>query len=160
MRAFVFSTLFFISLGSFAQGVTACGTSLESIADASIEDLGSEYRRLKSYSNPYCDTTNSEFHQIMKELAKKFKISGTNADGIVAQMEEPYFRGSLSEYENQKVTVGRNGQMLGKSLPPQFKIPAGEYYVVYLWRNKDYLVLALKGDKCTGFSWWEKGNYR
>lgn len=152
--------LIFTVITASAQEPTACGTMLESIPDAGIEELGKEYQRLKSYSNPYCDTTNSDFHKIMQELANKFKSSGSSADQVIAQMGEPYFRGSLAEYENQKVTVGRGGKMLGKALPPQFKIPAGEYYIVYLWREKDYLVLAQKAGKTVDYSWWEKGNYR
>lgn len=96
----------------------------------------------------------------MEELAKELNTSKANADAIVAQLGEPYYRGPLSDYENQKVTVGRGGKMLGKALPPQFKIPAGDYYVVYFWRNKDYLTFALKGGQASEYSWWEKGNYR
>ena len=143
-----------------AQEPTACGTMLESIEGAPIDELGKEYRRLKSYSNPYCDTTNSDLHKLMEELANQLNTSNATADAIVAQYGEPYYRGPLSDYENQKVTVGRGGKMLGKALPPQFKIPAGDYYVVYFWRNKDYLTFALKGSQSSEYSWWEKGNYR
>lgn len=158
--AFLLLIVTTFSLATNAQEPTACGTMLEDIASASTEELGKEYRRLASYNNPYCDTTNSDLHKLMKQLASNLKASKANADAIVAQLGEPYYRGSLSDYENQKVTVGRNGKMIGKALPPQFKIPSGDYYVVYLWRDKDYLTFALKGDACTDFSWWEKGNYR
>ena len=149
-----------VCVGLFAQEPTACGTMLESIEGASLDALSKEYVRLKSYQNPYCDTTNSDYHKLMKEMASQLKSGGADAETIVAYLGEPYYRGSLAEYENQKVRVGRGGQMIGKALPPQFKIPAGEYYVVYLWREKDYLVFALKGGSCTDFTWWEKGNYR
>lgn len=147
------------SLSLFAQNPGACGTQLESITEASVEDLGKEYQRLKSYNNPYCDTTNSDFHLIMKELGNKLVAGKATQDAIIAQLGEPYFHGSLAEYENQKVTVGRNGKMMGKALPPQFKIPSGDYYVVYLWRKKDYLVFALKSGSASALSWWEKGKY-
>lgn len=160
-----FSILFIalIAFGSFslkAQEPTACGTTLEDISTASTDDLGSEYRRLASYGNPYCDTTNSDLHKLMEQLAKNLKASKASAAQIVAQLGEPYYQGSIADYENQKVTVGRGGKMLGKALPPQFKIPSGEYYVVYFWRNKDYLTFALKAEQCVDFNWWEKGNYR
>ncbi len=148
------------STGIKAQEPTACGTALEDMETASIEELGAEYRRLASYNNPYCDTTNSDLHKLMQQIAKNMKESKANADQVVAELGEPYYRGPLSDYENQKVTVGRNGKMLGKVLPPQFKIPSGEYYVVYFWRNKDYLTFAFKAEQCAEYSWWEKGNYR
>lgn len=160
-RIAIVSAWSLFAIVAHAQEVTsACGTSIKDLSAATIEELGAEYRRLDSYHNPYCDTTDSDYHKLMKELAKKLKVSAADADAVVTQMGEPYFRGTLAEYEGQKVTIGRNGQPIGKSLPPQFKIPAGDYYVVYLWRKKDYLVFAFKADKCAGFSWWEKGNYK
>ena len=162
MKAFIL--VFIIGFFSFqnikAQEPTACGTLLEDIESASLEEAGKEYRRLASYNNPYCDTTNSDLHKLMNHIAMSLKDSKANADQVVAELGEPYYRGPLSDYENQKVTVGRNGKMLGKALPPQFKIPSGEYYVVYLWRKKDYLTFAFKADQCAEYSWWEKGNYR
>ena len=162
MKALIFSIAlgFFFTSNINAQEPTACGTMLEDIESASLEELGKEYRRLASYNNPYCDTTNSDLHKLMKQIALTMKGSKSTPDQIVAQLGEPYYRGPLSDYENQKVTVGRGGKMLGKALPPQFKIPAGDYYVVYFWRNKDYLTFALKGGQASEYSWWEKGNYR
>lgn len=144
---------------SFCQEPTACGTLLPSIENATIEELGKEYQRLKSYNNPYCDTTNSDYHKIMIELGNELVKAKSNKDAIIAQLGEPYFQGTLQEYEGQKVRVGRDGKMIGTVLPPQFKIPAGEYYVVYLWRKKDYLVFALKSGAATASAWWEKGKY-
>lgn len=157
---FTILLLAIFTLGAKAQEPTACGTLLEQIEGAPLDALSKEYFRLQSYQNPYCDTTNSDYHLLMKEMAQQMKASGANAETIVAHLGEPYYRGSLAEYENQKVKIGRGGKMIGKALPPQFKIPAGEYYVVYFWRDKDYLVFALKGGACTAYTWWEKGNYR
>ena len=150
-------TLFAASM--IAQDVTPCGTYLKDINTASIEELAKEYQRLFSYGNPYCDTTNSDFHKIMKTLASKMVTAKSTKDVIKTNMGTPYFEGTLSEYENQKVTLGRNGKPIGKQLPPQYKIPAGEYYIVYLWREKDYMVFALKADKAAASGWWEKGDY-
>lgn len=147
------------SLVSLGQEPTACGTLLESIEAATIDELGTDYRRLQSYGNPYCDTTNSDLHKMMEALAQKLTAAKSNPDAVVAQLGEPYYRGTLSDYENQKVTVGRGGQMLGKALPPQYKIPAGDYYVVYLWREKDYLIFGFSANKASAYKWWEKGNY-
>jgi len=148
-----------LTLSVFAQDPGACGTLIEDLHSATIEQLGQEYQRLKSYNNPYCDTTNSDFHKIMVELADKLVSGKAGKEAIIAEFGAPYFQGTLEEYENQKVQVGRNGKMIGTVLPPQFKIPAGEYYLVYLWRQKDYLVFALKGGAATASSWWEKGKY-
>ena len=101
----------------------------------------------------------SSLHKMMEELAKKLTAANSSPDAVVTQLGEPYYRGALSDYENQKVTVGRGGKMLGKSLPPQYKIPAGDYYVVYLWRDKDYLIFGFNAEKATAYKWWEKGNY-
>lgn len=152
--------IFTASNGLLAQDRGACGTLLESLPEASIEELGKDFRRLHSYRNPYCDTTNSDYHLLMKELANKMTAAHYNKDQILAQMGEAYFHGPISEYENQKVTIGRDGKRIGKSLPPQFKVPSGDYYVVYFWRNKDYLVFALQDGATTAHTWWEKGNYR
>ncbi|GAB5539433.1 MAG: hypothetical protein Salg2KO_15360 [Salibacteraceae bacterium] len=143
-----------------AQAPSACGTMLESIEGAPLEELGKEFKRLDAYSNPYCDTTNSDYHKLMIEIANQITSMHGGEAQILSALGEPYFKGPLSEYENQKVTVGRGGKPIGKSLPPQFKIPSGDYYIVYFWRNKDYLTFALKDGACTGHTWWEKGNYR
>ncbi len=154
----IVATLSIVSV--FAQSPSACGTTLESIKNANTDELIAEFKRLHSYSNPYCDTTNSDYHKIMISLANQFTASHASSDQVLEAMGEPYFKGPLSEYENLKVTIGRGGKPIGKSLPPQFKIPGGDYYVVYLWRNKDYLTFAFKDNGCSGHTWWEKGNYR
>ncbi len=151
---------FFFAINYNAQEPTACGTLVDDLESATLEELGKEYRRLASYNNPYCDTTNSNLHKLMKLIALRMSESKATAEKVVTELGEPYYQGPLSDYENQKVILSRNGKMLGKVLPPQFKIPSGEYYVVYFWRNKDYLTFAFKADQCTEYGWWEKGNYR
>jgi hypothetical protein len=141
-----------------AQG--GCSTELEDISTTDIESLSKEYLRLASYKNPYCDTTGSDFELIMKQLEKQIVAAGSSKENVLQMMGTPYYHGPLVEYENQKLTIGRDGKPKGKSLPPSYKIPTGEYYVVYLWRKKDYLVFALKGGKVVDSTWWEKGNYR
>lgn len=155
----VFSiTLALASEDSIAQG--ACGTTLPSIEEASIDELGAEYRRLGSYKNPYCDTTGSDFQLIMQRLAKEIVSHNATQDKAMELMPDAYYHGPLSEYENQKLTIGRDGKAKGKALPPSYKIPTGDYYIVYLWRKKDYLVFALKSGQVIEHTWWEKGNYR
>lgn len=158
-KVIVVCCLLFLSIPLFSQDPGACGTLIEDLKSASIEQLGQEYQRLKSYNNPYCDTTNSDYHKIMMELANKLVANKADKEAIIAEFGAPYFQGTLEEYEGQKVQVGRDGKMIGTMLPPQFKVPAGEYYLVYLWRKKDYLTFALKGNKASGSSWWEKGKY-
>jgi len=150
--------LFAAHLPTFGQG--GCTTTLESIESAAFGELAAEYKRLHSYANPYCDTTNSQFHEIMIALGKKGKSEKIGQAEIVSSMGTPYFEGTLSSYEAQKITVGRNGRQTGKALPPAYKIPTGEYYIVYLWRKKDYLVFACQGGKVVDSKWWEKGDYR
>ena len=87
---FFFLSILFITSAS-AQQPSACGTLLEDISAGTIEELGAEYRRLKSYSNPYCDTTDSDFNKIMNELAKKLVASKSSSEAIIAQLETPYF---------------------------------------------------------------------
>lgn len=141
-----------------AQG--GCSTLLESIEDAPLDEVSKEYRRLKSYNNPYCDTTGSDLEKIMRTLGDQLVAAGASKDQVLTSMGEPYYKGALADYEKQKLTIGRDGKPTGKALPPSYKIPTGDYFIVYLWRNKDYLVFALKGDKTTESRWWEKGNYR
>jgi hypothetical protein len=141
-----------------AQG--GCSTELEDISTTDIESLSKEYLRLASYKNPYCDTTGSDFELIMKQLEKQIVAAGSSKENVLQMMGTPYYHGPLAEYENQKLTIGRDGKPKEKSLPPSYRIPTGEYYVVYLWRKKDYLVFALKGGKVVDSTWWEKGNYR
>lgn len=140
-----------------AQG---CETTIESIETASTDELSSEYRRLLSYKNPYCDTTGSDFELLMDALAAKLSANKATKDQVLQAMGEPYYQGALADYENQKVTIGRDGKPSGKSLPPTYKIPSGEYYIVYLWRNKDYVVFALKGGAVSEHKRWVKGDYR
>lgn len=158
-KAIVICYSLLLSIPLFSQDPGACGTLIEDLKSASIEQLGQEYQRLKSYNNPYCDTTNSDYHKIMAELANKLVAGKADKEAIIAEFGAPYFQGTIEEYEGQKVQVGRDGKMIGTMLPPQFKIPAGDYYLVYLWRKKDYLTFALKGGKASGSSWWEKGKY-
>lgn len=157
----IFLSLSFAALAvtAQAQDVTECGTYLKDIAAATVDELSTEYQRLKSYSNPYCDTTNSDFHRIMKTLAEKQVAAKATPEAVQAAMGTPYFAGTLADYENQKVTVGRDGKMIGNPLPPQYKVPAGDYYVVYFWRKKDYLIYAFKAGKASAQAWWEKGKY-
>lgn len=142
-----------------AQEVSPCGTLLENIQTATIEQLSAEYQRLHSYQNPFCDTTQSDYHKVMVALAQKHVAAKSKKEAVIASMSEPLFSGTLAEYENQKVTLGRDGKMSGTPLPPQYKIPPGDYYVVYLWRKKDYLVYAFKNGACVAQAWWEKGKY-
>ncbi len=141
------------------HGQGACSTTLESIENASMEEASSEFRRLLSYRNPYCDTTGSDFEKLMKKVSGQLLDSKASTETILNTMGEPYYKGSLADYENQKVTIGRNGKPSGKSLPPSYKLPAGEYFVVYLWRKKDYLIFALKGGNTVTTKWWTKGDY-
>lgn len=143
---------------SFAQG--GCTTLLESLEAATAEELCAEHKRLRSYKNPYCDTTNSTFHDIMKQIGLKAAKEGLTKETILTKMGEPYYHGPLADYEKQKVSVGRNGTRTGKALPPAYKIPTGEYYIVYFWRETDYLVFALKGGVVAETRWWKKGDYR
>jgi len=137
-----------------------CNTTLESIETASLEELSQDFLRLASYRNPYCDTTNSDYEKVMKRMEVVMKEQKVSKEDIIRLMGTPYYHGPLAEYENQKLTIGRDGKPKGKSLPPSYKIPPGEYYVVYLWRKKDYLVFALKGNQVSETTWWEKGSYR
>lgn len=146
------------SLSANAQG--GCGTLLESIEDAPMEEVGNEFRRLLSYKNPYCDTTGSDLQLLMEKLGKQLVEAKASKELVLSTMGTPYYKGALADYENQKLTIGRNGKPTGKALPPSYKLPTGEYFIVYLRRNKDYLVFAFKGDTCTDSTWWEKGNYR
>ncbi|MBT3647805.1 MAG: hypothetical protein HN542_06150 [Flavobacteriales bacterium] len=143
---------------SYAQG--GCTTLLESLEAASATELCGEHKRLRSYKNPYCDTTNSIFHDIMKQIGIKAAKEGLTKEVVLSNMGEPYYHGPLADYEKQKVSVGRNGTRTGKALPPAYKIPTGEYYIVYFWRETDYLVFALKGGVVVETRWWEKGNFR
>ncbi len=143
-----------------AQAQGGCSTLLEDISTADLRSLAKEYTRLASYKNPYCDTTGSDFEMIMKQLEKSIVASGSSKEQVLEMMGTAYYHGPLAEYENQKLTIGRDGKPKGKSLPPSYKIPTGDYYIVYLWRKKDYLVFALKGGKVVDSTWWEKGNYR
>ncbi len=140
-----------------AQG--ACSSTLESIENANMEEVSAEYKRLLSYQNPYCDTTGSDFEKLMKKLSAQLLEAKATTEIVLQNMGEPYYRGSLADYENQKVTIGRDGKPSGKSLPPAYKLPAGEYFVVYLWRKKDYLIFAVKGGKVVTTKWWKKGDY-
>lgn len=159
-----FAYIVLIGLGIFAnshmlaQG--GCSTILKSIENAETDSLGFEYKRLLSYKNPYCDTTGSDFEKIMRTLEKKLVTDNVSTEDVVKQMGTPYYKGALADYENQKLTLGRDGKATGKALPPSYKIPTGEYFIVYLWRNKDYLVFALKGGKVVESRWWEKGDFR
>ncbi|MDB4105345.1 hypothetical protein N9545_07445 [Salibacteraceae bacterium] len=140
-----------------AQG--ACSTLLESIENASLDEASVEFKRLLSYKNPYCDTTGSDFEKLMKKVSIDLLEVKASTDQVLGSMGEPYYKGSLADYENQKVTIGRNGKPSGKSLPPSYKLPAGEYFAVYLWRKKDYLIFAFKGGNATATKWWQKGDY-
>ncbi|NQV54161.1 MAG: hypothetical protein HQ500_13325 [Flavobacteriales bacterium] len=146
-------------LTSNIQAQGGCSTLLESIDDAPMEEVSTEFRRLKSYNNPYCDTTGSDFEKLMKKLGDQLVEVGATKDQVLSSMGEPYYQGALADYENQKLTIGRDGKPTGKALPPSYKIPSGDYFIVYLWRKKDYLVFALKGDKTAESRWWEKGKY-
>jgi hypothetical protein len=146
------------SLNANAQG--GCSSLLESIESASMEEVAQDYRRLLSYKNPYCDTTGSDFEQLMKRAGVLITEAKVPQSKVVELMGEPYYQGMLSDYEKQKLTLGRDGKPTGKALPPLYKIPTGEYYIVYFWRNKDYLVFACKGGKVSESRWWEKGNFR
>ena len=149
--------MMFLTTNIQAQG--GCSTLLESIDDAPMEEVSKEFRRLKSYNNPYCDTTGSDFEMLMKKLGDQLVEVGATKDQVLSSMGEPYYKGALTDYENQKLTIGRDGKPTGKALPPSYKIPSGDYFIVYLWRKKDYLVFALKGDKTSESRWWEKGKY-
>ena len=150
--------LLFSSEQLMAQG--GCTTELESIADGNLDEVSKEYLRLKSYNNPYCDTTGSVFQALTLQLEKQLVATSASKEKVLSSMGSPYYQGPLADYENQKVTIGRDGKPSGKALPPAYKIPTGEYYIVYLWRKKDYLVFAFKGGKVIESRWWEKGNYR
>jgi len=150
--------LMIISIPTMAQG--GCSSILESIEAASLDEASQEFLRLGSYKNPYCDTTGSDYEQLMKKLEVLLTEASASKEMVVEKMGTPYYQGALAEYENQKLTIGRNGKPMGKALPPSYKIPTGEYFIVYLWRNKDYLVFALKGNTVTEARWWEKGDYR
>jgi hypothetical protein len=140
-----------------AQG--ACSTTLESIDNATMDEVSTEYRRLLSYRNPYCDTTGSDFEKLMRKLSGQLLETKASTENVLISMGDPYYKGSLAEFENQKVTIGRDGKPSGKSLPPSYKLPAGEYFVVYLWRKKDYLIFAFKGGNVVATKWWKKGDY-
>lgn len=157
---YLFLSTFFSAMLINANGQGGCSTELEDMATSELDVLAKEYLRLASYKNPYCDTTGSDFDLIMKQLDKKIVAAGSGKQEVMAMMGTPYYHGPLAEYENQKLTIGRDGKPKGKSLPPSYKIPTGDYYIVYLWRKKDYLVFALKSDKVVESTWWEKGNYR
>lgn len=148
-----------MSTVAIGQEVSPCGSFIKDMDKATTEELTAEYQRLKSYENPFCDTTNSDFHKIMKTLAPKLVTAKSKSEAIIAAFGEPYFSGTLAEYENQKVSVGRDGKMIGTVLPPMYKVPPGEFYIVYLWRKKDYLIFALKGGTASASAWWEKGKY-
>jgi hypothetical protein len=155
--------LFAIALFCAPQTLSAqggCSTLLEDIQSASMDEVSTDYLRLLSYHNPYCDTTDSDFQKLMIRLSEQLVAAKASKETIVAHMGEPYYMGALADYESQKVTVGRDGKASGKALPPSYKLPTGEYFVVYLWRKKDYLVFALKGGKVTEIRWWQKGDYR
>ena len=155
-------TLIAIAITSFLGSIYAqggCTTVLPSLDNASAVELCQEYKRLKSYKNPYCDTTNSVFHDVMNRIGDKVVEEKLSKEAILEAMGDPYYHGTLADYESQKVTLGRDGKQKGKALPPGYKIPTGEYYIVYLWRDKDYLTIALKGNQAMESRWWEKGNY-
>jgi hypothetical protein len=157
----VFLTVLLIGgFSNYAYSQGGCETSITDVNASSLSDLSAEYLRLASYKNPYCDTTNSDFDKIQKALSNSITTAKSSQEEVIAMMGTPYYQGPLAEYENQKVTIGRDGKPMGKSLPPSYKIPTGEYFIVYLWRKKDYLVFALKGGKVTDSTWWQKGDYR
>lgn len=163
MKKFLLVLPIMILIGTMsnnAMGQGGCETSITDISGSSLADLSAEYLRLASYKNPYCDTTNSAFDKVQKALASSITAAKSSQEEVTSMMGTPYYQGPLAEYENQKVTIGRDGKPMGKSLPPSYKIPTGEYYIVYLWRKKDYLVFALKGGKVTDSTWWQKGDFR
>jgi hypothetical protein len=158
MKTLVTLTLSFLFLSSIAQ-TSLCGTSIQNFKETSIEELGNEFKRLKAYNNPYCDTTNSDLYKLMNQLAFEHKKAKSKPDGVIVSMGKPYFRGTMTEYEDLTLKVKHKGGKIENTLPPLFKIPAGRYYMVYLWRKKDYLVYAFTDNKCVGYSWWEMGDY-
>ena len=156
------STLIIAFILAFTQNISAqgaCSTLLESIENASLDEASAEFNRLLSYKNPYCDTTGSDFEKLMKKVSHDLLGIKASTDQVLGSLGAPYYKGSLADYENQKVTIGRNGKPSGKSLPPSYKLPAGEYFAVYLWRKRDYLIFAFKDGNATATKWWKKGDY-
>lgn len=150
---------FFLSAGSMsAQG--GCSSILPSIEEASLDEVSKDYLRLHSYNNPYCDTANSDYDKLMHRLADMLEEVQASPDMVLEKMGKPYYRGALADYEKQKLTLGRDGKPTGKALPPSYKIPTGDYFIVYYWKNEYYLVHAFKAGKLSEARWWKKGDFR
>ncbi len=136
---------------------TTCTTQLTDMEAASLQELSDEMLRLKYMRVVACKRVDSDLHKVMKTMGRKLTAQKATREEIEQYMKKPYFAGTLSEYENQKVTVGRGGKVIGTFLPPMFEVPAGDSYVVYLWyTKKDYLVFALKEGKVVDSTWWHK----
>lgn len=131
-----------------------CATLLK-IDSASVEELAKEYHRLKDAKIVACDTTNSTYHNIMKAIGRGMIAEKTTQDKAIELMGAPYWKGTSAEYEGNKVSLVR-GKVVGAVLPPMFEIPAGDSYVLYLWRNKDYMIIAFKGGVASDVSWYRK----
>lgn len=155
MKKFFSLIAFFASFSlAFAQYPGDCYTDLD-LKTATVDEMTKEYHRLKDAQILACDTTNSTFHKLMQAIGKGIVKDKLEQAKVVELMGTPYWQGTSYEYENNKISLVR-GKVVGTVLPPMFEIPAGETYVIYLWRKTDYLVIAFKGGKASGVSWYKK----
>lgn len=152
----IFSLLAFTAILStaMAQYPGDCYTAID-FNTASVDEMTKEYHRLKEAQILACDTTNSTFHKLMQAIGKGIVKEKSEQAKVLELMGTPYWQGTSSEYENNKISLVR-GKVVGTVLPPMFEIPAGETYVIYLWRKTDYLIIAFKGGKASATSWYKK----
>lgn len=135
---FFLSFLFFISVLQAQKNTQICCKSeLADFSKATLQELGTEYQRLKALQPSCCQNFHSDLQLLMEDMGKKWEL----------------------QHLCVKKVIKFAGKADAESVPNQHQQPyiceKGEKLLIYHWRSwHDYMYVVVKGKRVKAVSWY------